>query len=207
MARRKSKKRKKAIATDRPKPSLGFVPFLRGALVILLFFILLFGSAFATFHFDLFGAREIVIDWLDITDESSQLKERRLTEWETSLSNEAQVLADEQKKTQQKQREMTEQEAAVKQKESELERKITEYETLLAQLQPKNNDISTVAKVVGSMDAGAAASMFFELRDRQVRLNLLSSLKPATIAAILEKLDAQTAASFVEELTRAAARE
>jgi len=192
-------KRDKKSAPKQKKEKKPGTPF-KGAVVMLLFFLLLFGAAYGVFYFNWFDARGLTAGWLGVTDETSQRKEAQLTDWETSLQSDAQKLADDQKNVKTAQDDVTAREAAVKTQEDDLATKLAAYQEMDAQLQAKNDDITSVVKIIESMSADTAAAMLTAMTDKTVMLSAFSKLKPATQAAILETMDAKAAATLVESL-------
>ena len=193
-----TKKGKRERGRNKPiKPSSA----LTGALIVLIFFILLFGVATCLYVFDLFGTRGFVIDFLDVADEAVERDREKLVTWQTELSNTSNQLKEDQKKVNQQEEEIAQREAAVKEIEEDLEKKIALYDEMAAQLQPKNTDITTMAKAIERMSADTAGALLMAMSDKDARLYLFSMLKPSAKAAILETLDARTAAALVEGLS------
>ena len=177
-------------------------PALFGAAVTALVFVAILGAAAVLFIFNLFGAKGLVIDFLDIADEASQRDREELERWGTELSNQADLLSQDQNSLTQKEREVAEREAAVAEMESELEVRAAEYDLLTAQLQVKSNDITTVARSLEKMSAEAAGALLSAMSDKESMLRIFSQLKPAAQAAILETMDANAAAALVEGLSK-----
>ena len=194
----KQKKKGKEARREK-KPKKPGTP-LKGALITFMVFILLFGAAYGAFTLNLFDARGLVADLLGVTDEASQRREAKLTEWETNLQRDAQILAEDQKNIKTAEQNIAGQEAAVEKKEDELAEKMAVYEDLNAQLQAKKNDINSVGKMLDSMSADAAAAILTEMKSKDNMLQTFSQLKPDTQAAILETLDAKAAAALIESL-------
>ena len=172
-----------------------------GALATLLVFILLIGAVVCFYMFNLFGFRGAVVEFLDVADEAHQRNMEKLAQWQTDLQTEADQLELEQKKVSSTEQELAKNEAAVKKKEDELTSRIAEYDDLLTQLKPKNDDILSVAKALGSMNAEAAGAVLLEMSDKDTMLRLFSLLDSKAQAAILETLDVRTAAALVEGIS------
>ena len=172
-----------------------------GAMITLLVFVLLIGAATCFFVFDLFGTRGMVIGFLNVTDEAYERNQEKLAQWQTDLAGQAEQLVRDQKIVSGQQSEMEQREAAVKKKEDDLNTRIAEYDDMIAQLKPKSDDILTVAKALETMSADAAANLLMEMSDMDAMLRLFASLKPSTQAAILETMDARTAATLVEGIS------
>jgi flagellar motility protein MotE (MotC chaperone) len=150
----------------------------------------------------MFGARDMAIDLLGVTNETSQSKEAELDQWRTDLQAQAQKLAEDQKNLKKQEQDVLQREAAVKLTQDELDTEKAAYEELMAQLQPNQNDISTVVNVIEKMSADTSAPMLMAMSDTDAMFNLFSRLKPATQAAILETVDAQAAASLLQKLSK-----
>jgi len=200
-AEKKAKKRKNAVV-DRPiseRKKRGSP--LKGAAFTFLFFVLLLGAALSAFYFNWFDARGLTAEWLGVDNEVSARKEERLAQWETDLQRDAQKLAEDQKNAEDLVAQTAELEAAVKKQENEIREKMKIYEEMSAQLQSKNNDNTNVAKMIEGMSAEAAAAMLSEMKSMEAMVKTFSHLKPAAQAAILEALDAKTAATLVDTLS------
>jgi flagellar motility protein MotE (MotC chaperone) len=174
---------------------------LKGALSAVFVCLLLVGALGAALFFNLFQSRDRLIDALGWTDEAANHKQEQLSDWETKLNNDALTLASQQKDLKAQEEGLREKETEAVRREEELASQIEQYTELLAQLETKNNDIQTVIKAIEGMDAKAAAAMLMEMKDRAAMIALFSRLKQASKSAILEALDAKSAAGLAEDLT------
>ncbi|MDR1158638.1 MAG: hypothetical protein LBK75_10135 [Oscillospiraceae bacterium] len=189
--KRKKKREKKA----KKPPST-----LKSLLVALTAVILLFGAAGALVFFDIFGAKRILADTLDLPQAAADVREERLRAWETELQNDAMTLKNERDALDMKEKEVSGRESEAEAKTSELDGKIAEYEEMRAQLSEENTDINDVIKVLESMSAETAAPALLAMTDRPSMLRVFTGLKTATQSALLETMTAEEAAYILEHL-------
>ncbi|MCL2747322.1 MAG: hypothetical protein FWE59_01545 [Oscillospiraceae bacterium] len=174
---------------------------LTGVLATLLGFLVLFGALACLYAFDLFGTRGFIIDALHAKEEAAERDAAKLAQWQTDLNNRDEELAQLEKKLSQREQGAAQREAAVSEKESDLVTREAALEESDAQLHPNNIDITSVARAIEKMKIEPAGALLMAMSDQDAMLRLFSLLKPATQAAILEILEAETAAALVQALS------